>query len=122
MSVVIPSPPSRAVVCTRPVSRRARNPSVLCFPGVLDCRKVKSRFDQAFYVYILAGRSGVLYTGMTNNLARRVSQHKQKRIPGFAQPYNLTKLVWFELHAGPKSAIAREKQISLEPFEKTRAD
>jgi putative endonuclease len=67
--------------------------------------------DKTFHVYMLAGRSGVLYTGVTNNLVRRVSDHKQKRIPGFTQKYNVTSLVWFEAHGRATSAIAREKQI-----------
>ena len=67
--------------------------------------------DRTFHVYILAGESGVLYTGMTNNLLRRIWEHKQKKIPGFTQKYNVTKLVWFEAHGRATSAIAREKQI-----------
>jgi putative endonuclease len=67
--------------------------------------------DKTFHVYMLAGKSGVLYTGITNNLARRVWEHKQKQIPGFTQKYNVTNLVWFEAHGRAASAIAREKQI-----------
>jgi putative endonuclease len=66
---------------------------------------------QDFHVYILAGKSGVLYTGITNNLARRVCEHKHKQLPGFTQKYNVTNLVWFQAHGGPASAIAREKEI-----------
>jgi len=64
-----------------------------------------------FYVYILASESAVLYTGMTNDLARRMREHREKRIPGFTKRYNVTKLVWFEAHGTAKSAIQREKQI-----------
>jgi putative endonuclease len=64
-----------------------------------------------FYVYILAGESAVLYTGMTNDLARRVREHKEKKIPGFTKTYNVTKLVWFETHGTADGAITREKQI-----------
>ena len=67
--------------------------------------------DKTFHVYMLAGKSGVLYTGITNNLARRVWEHKQKKTQGFTQKYNVTNLVWFEAHGGAASAIAREKQI-----------
>ena len=67
--------------------------------------------DKTFHGYMLAGKSGVLYTGITNNLARRVWEHKHKQEPGFTQKYNVTNLVWFEAHGGPTSAIAREKQI-----------
>ena len=67
--------------------------------------------DRTFHVYILAGDSGVLYTGMTNNLMRRIWEHKQRKIPGFTKKYNITKLVWHEAHGRAASAIAREKQI-----------
>jgi putative endonuclease len=67
--------------------------------------------DRTFHVYMLAGKSGVLYTGVTNNLVRRVWKHKQKQIPGFTQKYNVTNLVWYEVHGRATSAIAREKQI-----------
>ena len=67
--------------------------------------------DRVFYVYILAGKSGVLYTGMTNDLVKRVHQHKQKQILGFTQKYGVDRLVWFEVHGRATSAIAREKQI-----------
>jgi putative endonuclease len=67
--------------------------------------------ERTFHVYILAGKSGVLYTGVTSNLVLRVHQHKQRKISGFTQKYNVTRLVWFEAHGRATSAIAREKQI-----------
>ncbi len=67
--------------------------------------------EKTFHVYILASASGVLYTGMTNDLARRVREHQGKQIPGFTRSYNVTKLVWFEMHGTAVSAIGREKQI-----------
>jgi putative endonuclease len=67
--------------------------------------------DKTFHGYMLAGRSGVLYMGITNNLARRVWEHKHKQVPGFTQKYYVTNLVWFEAHGRAASAIAREKQI-----------
>ena len=67
--------------------------------------------EKTFHVYILAGEPGVLYTGMTNHLLRRIAEHKQTKVRGFTQNYNVTKPVWFEAHSGPNSAIAREKQI-----------
>ena len=67
--------------------------------------------DRTFFVYILAGKSGVLYTGITNHLPRRVSEHKEKRMPAFTQKYSVTRLVWFELYGSALSAIAREKEI-----------
>jgi putative endonuclease len=67
--------------------------------------------DRVFYVYMLAGKSGVLYTGITSDLTRRVSEHKQKQVGGFTQRYNVTRLVWYDGHGRATSAIAREKQI-----------
>lgn len=67
--------------------------------------------SKTFHVYMLAGKSGVLYTGVTSDLVRRVWEHKQKCIPGFTQRYNLTRLVWFECGTSARGAIAREKEI-----------
>lgn len=53
----------------------------------------------------------VIYTGMTNNLVRRVYEHKNKLLPGFTSKYNVTKLVYFEETGDVNSAIAREKQL-----------
>jgi len=53
----------------------------------------------------------VLYTGMTNNLIRRVYKHKEKIIDGFTKKYNCTKLVYYEIFNDPYNAITREKQI-----------
>ena len=63
-----------------------------------------------YYVYILTNRSGTLYTGVTNDLARRVYQH-QAGLSGFTGRYRLTKLVYFEVTDDIRGAIAREKQI-----------
>jgi putative endonuclease len=64
-----------------------------------------------YYVYIMTNNSKTLYTGMTNDLTRRVYEHKQKLIPGFTQKYNITKLVYFEETSDVNAAILREKQI-----------
>jgi len=64
-----------------------------------------------YYVYIMSNRSKTLYTGMTNNLERRVAEHKTKSIEGFTKKYNITKLVYYEEFDAPLEAIAREKQI-----------
>ena len=64
-----------------------------------------------YYVYIMTNRSGTLYTGMTNNLERRVQEHKQKKVPGFTEKYNIDRLIYFEETDDVKAAIAREKQI-----------
>jgi len=67
--------------------------------------------ERTSHVYFMASNSGVLYLGVTSNLARRVAQHKERLIPGFTQKYNATKLVWFEPHATIRAAISREKEI-----------
>ena len=64
-----------------------------------------------YYVYILSNKSKTLYTGITNNLQRRVFEHKSKKIKGFTSRYNITRLVYYETTIDVKSAIAREKQI-----------
>jgi putative endonuclease len=66
---------------------------------------------RSYYVYILASPSGVLYTGVTNDIQRRVHQHRLKMIPGFTKKYNVTKLVYFEVFGEIREAIAREKQV-----------
>ena len=64
-----------------------------------------------YYVYIMTNRSKTLYTGVTNDLTRRVYEHKNKMIDGFTKTYNITKLVYFEETNDILSAITREKQI-----------
>jgi putative endonuclease len=64
-----------------------------------------------YCVYIMASKSGTLYTGMTGSLDRRVFEHKHHRVPGFTAKYNCTRLVYFEEFSDPRNAIAREKQI-----------
>jgi putative endonuclease len=67
--------------------------------------------NQQYYVYPLAGKSAVLYTGVTDNLERRMSEHKRKLIPGFTSKYNLDRLVYYETYSHVREAIAREKRI-----------
>ena len=64
-----------------------------------------------YYVYFMTNHSRTLYVGVTNDLVRRVYEHKQKLIPGFTARYNLTKLVYYECTSDVASAIARERQI-----------
>lgn len=64
-----------------------------------------------YYVYIMSSPSRTLYTGVTNDLRRRVYEHKNKLVPGFTARYNVTLLVYFEETPNVNSAIAREKQI-----------
>ena len=64
-----------------------------------------------YYVYIMTNKSGTLYTGVTNDLLRRVYEHKHKLISGFTSRYNITRLVYYEAASDIRAAIAREKQI-----------
>lgn len=67
-----------------------------------------------YYVYILASaRNGTLYIGMTNDLVRRVYEHKQNAVPGFTRRYGVHKLVYFEQFDDPASAISREKAMKF---------
>ena len=67
--------------------------------------------ERRYFVYIMTNRSRTLYVGVTNNLVRRMHEHKQKLVPGFTSKYNLTWLAYFEETSDVASAIAREKQI-----------
>jgi len=68
--------------------------------------------ERQFYVYILSNKNNnVLYTGITNNLLRRIFEHKQQSVKGFTARYNVTKLVYYEILEDRETAILREKQI-----------
>jgi putative endonuclease len=64
-----------------------------------------------YYVYVMTNTTGMLYTGVTNDLERRVYEHKMKIIEGFTKRYNLNQLVYFESTDDITVAIGREKQI-----------
>ena len=66
----------------------------------------------AFFTYIVAsGRNGTLYTGSTDDLIRRVSEHRDKIRPGFTAKYGVAILVWYEVHETRHAAFIRERQI-----------
>lgn len=68
--------------------------------------------NKQFYVYIMANKhNSVMYTGMTNDLNRRVIEHKNKLVKGFSNLYNTNKLVFYEQYQYVNDAIKREKQI-----------
>ena len=69
------------------------------------------REEKRYFVYIMSNPSKTLYTRLTNSIRRRVREHKQKLIPGFAAKYNITRLVYFESFEDVRNAIEREKQI-----------
>jgi putative endonuclease len=65
-----------------------------------------------YYVYILASkRNGTLYTGVTNNLLKRVDEHKKNVVRGFTRKYHVHRLVYFEMYSDVRDAITREKRI-----------
>jgi putative endonuclease len=67
---------------------------------------------RSFFVYILASRrNGTLYVGVTNDLARRMSEHKSKLVPGFTRKYRVDKLVYFEEYPSILEARARERAL-----------
>jgi putative endonuclease len=67
---------------------------------------------QQYYVYLMTNKNNrVLYTGVTNDLKRRIYEHKEKFVSGFTKKYNVSKLVYYEIFEDPGNAILREKQI-----------
>ena len=64
-----------------------------------------------YYVYIMTNGVRTLYIGVTNNLMRRVFEHKEKLAEGFTKKYNITMLVYYETTGDIQAAIAREKQL-----------
>ena len=65
-----------------------------------------------YFVYIMASqRNGTLYVGVTNDLIRRVYEHREGSVAGFTKRYDVKDLVYFEEHADPRNAIQREKNI-----------
>jgi putative endonuclease len=83
-----------------------------------------------YFVYILASkRNGTLYIGVTNNLLKRVDEHKNNLVPGFTSKYSVHNLVYFERYSDIYDAIAREKRIKkwkrawkIELIEKTNPE
>lgn len=67
--------------------------------------------ERRYYVYIVASRSRVLYTGSTSDLTRRIFEHRNGSIPGFTQRYRVSRLVYFEETTDARAAVARERQI-----------
>jgi putative endonuclease len=67
--------------------------------------------SRSYYVYTLASRSRTLYTGVTDNLERRMIEHREGHVPGFTTRYRIFRLVHFEEFGDIGAAIAREKEI-----------
>src|ERR1700743_2525227 len=72
--------------------------------------------SRSFYVYILASKiGGTLYVGVTNDLVRRVAEHRLKVVEGFTEKYDVVRLVYFEQFDDPENAIKREKRLKKWP-------
>ncbi|MDE2183844.1 MAG: GIY-YIG nuclease family protein [Alphaproteobacteria bacterium] len=68
--------------------------------------------DHRYFVYVLASKpQGTLYVGVTNDLVRRVTEHRLGVVSGFTKRYDVKKLVWFEEHGDIYEAIAKEKRL-----------
>jgi putative endonuclease len=103
------------VVTPNRCHREAGSSAVAIHARILDCFVASAPRNDGFvsgnyYVYIVTNRRN-LYTGVTNDLKRRVWQHKNKVLPGFTSQYGLGSLAWFETHRDISAAIDREKQL-----------
>ena len=67
--------------------------------------------ERLYYVYVVASRSRTIYVGVTNDLDRRIAQHREGVYDGFSKRYRCDRLVWFERYVYVQAAIAREKQL-----------
>ena len=67
--------------------------------------------SRQYYVYIMTNRSRTLYVGVTNDLERRVHEHKSGSVEGFTKRYKINRLVYFDATSNIEGAIAREKEI-----------
>ncbi len=67
--------------------------------------------DKNYYVYIVGNERPTLYVGVTNDLVRRVFEHKNHLVPGFTEKYGLAKLLYFESHGSAIDVITREKKL-----------
>jgi len=87
-------------VIARSVSDEAISSSIICI------------MSKQYYVYIMTNKGNtVLYTGVTNDLRKRVYEHTEKLVGGFTKKYNVTELVYYEIFQDVENAIMREKQI-----------
>lgn len=82
-----------------------------------------ARSTATYHVYMLASRrNGTLYIGVTNDLVRRVYEHKHKLVDGFSKKYGVDKLVWFDITPYTRRDPAREDDEALEPSLEGRSD
>jgi putative endonuclease len=101
----IPAPLLSSVIARAPIHRVSEAIS-----------SIMPLVTRQYYVYIMTNiRNTVLYVGVTNDLIRRVYEHKQKAVDGFTRKYNIVKLVYYEIFDDIENAILREKQIKAGP-------
>ncbi len=87
-------------------------PKSLASLGMTACFEVMFiSGEKHYYAYIITNPSRTLYTGMTNNLRRRLDEHKRKLVPGFTARYNINRPVYFEVFEDVRNAIDCEKKI-----------
>jgi putative endonuclease len=70
-----------------------------------------ARIPRQYYVYMLTSKTRRLYVGMTNDLERRLQEHRTKAVEGFTSRYNIDRLVWYEVTTSAVDAVAREREI-----------
>jgi putative endonuclease len=89
----------------RPVSRQGE----IAYGRLKSKKDMKRKYN--FYVYIMASLSGTLYVGFTNDLLRRVWEHREGKIEGFTKKYSCKKLIYYEQYNDVYAAMNREKEI-----------
>ena len=67
--------------------------------------------DRQYFIYIVASDSGTIYIGVTNNLLRRITEHKESKIEGFTKKYHCHKLIYYEIYGLISAALYREKEL-----------
>ena len=81
----------------------------VCYPGRRP--GIQEAYEAILRLYLSKQKNGTIYTGITSDLLKRVWEHKSKVVEGFTKEYDVNRLVYFEYHDDPESAILREKQI-----------
>ena len=96
--------------------RRRQPPLRRVIPGLDPGSHAAYRAGVVYWVYILASReNGTLYTGVTNDLVRRIAEHRTGAVESFTKRYNVKHLVYFEPFDDPRNAIQREKNLKHRP-------
>ena len=79
--------------------------------GIIYSRLQGARMAKQFFVYIFSSSTGLLYVGVTGDLPRRIGEHRCGDHPGYARRFAISRLIYYEVTAGAREAIAREKEI-----------